>query len=63
MSLAEKQELLRRAVELIGQDELAGRIGVTTRLLEAWVRGDPAMPDGKLLVVAAILRDAADAEK
>ena len=63
MSLAAKQELLQRAVELVGRDELAERIGVSPKLLDAWINGDASMPDGKLLVVAAILKDAADSKK
>lgn len=35
--------------------ELVTHLGVSESLLDAWLRGDVATPDGKLLVVAAIL--------
>ena len=60
MSLAVKQQLLQRAVDLIGSDRLAGRMGVSEKLLAEWLRGDATMPDGKLLVLAAIVTEAAD---
>lgn len=60
MSQAEKQELLRKAVELAGQDELAGRLGVSEKLLDSCMHGDVAMPDGKLFVLAAIVKQAAE---
>jgi hypothetical protein len=50
-----KQELLRRAVDLVGHDELALRLKVPGPLLEAWIRGVSSMPDRKLIQLAKIL--------
>jgi DNA-binding transcriptional regulator YiaG len=63
MSQAEKQDLLRKAVELVGQDEFTGRMGVSEKLLDSWMHGDVAMPDGKLFVLAAIVKQAAQEKK
>ena len=54
-----KKELLKRAVELMGRDHVAARLGVPGASLDAWIRGDVTMPDGKLLVLAAVLNEAA----
>lgn len=50
-----RQELLRKAVKLIGQEELAAKLGVPTHLLDAWVNGKAAMPDRKLVQLANVL--------
>jgi hypothetical protein len=50
-----RQELLQRAAELIGRDELAARLKVPTHLLDAWMGGQAAMPDRKLILLANIL--------
>jgi len=50
-----RQELLRRAVNLIGHDELALRLKVPPPLLDAWIRGVSSMPDRKLILLANIL--------
>ena len=63
MSFSKKQQLLERAVELVGRQQLAGRMGIPETLLSAWVSGDVTMPDGKLLVLAAILDEAAKIRK
>jgi len=47
--------LLRRAADLVGQGELAVRLKVPDSLLEAWINGHAAMPDRKLIALAAIL--------
>lgn len=52
---ATKRELLRRAARLYGADNLAAQLGVSEMTLDAWVRGEAAMPDGKLLVLASLL--------
>ena len=50
-----KQELLRKAVRLIGRDELAQKLGVPTHLLDAWMNGQASMPDRKLVQLANVL--------
>jgi hypothetical protein len=62
-SLTKKQDLLRRAEELMGRDRLAKRLGTAPAMLEAWMRGDVTMPDGKLLDLAAALAELADHRK
>jgi len=63
MSLTTKQQLLQRAVTLMGRDHLAARLGIPETLLDAWIRGDVTMPDGKLLVLAAVLDEVARPKK
>ena len=50
-----KQELLRRAATLVGVENLAIALRVQPSLLEAWMTGQAAMPDRKLIVLAAFL--------
>lgn len=50
-----KQSLLRRAVDLVGQQELARLLNIPESIVEAWIRGDATMPDGGLLNLATIL--------
>lgn len=58
-----KRHLLQRAMELMGRDQLAARLGISETLLDAWIRGDVTMPDGKLLVLAAVLDEIAKSKK
>jgi DNA-binding transcriptional regulator YdaS (Cro superfamily) len=58
-----KQRLLERAGKLVGRDELARRLNVPSTLLEAWLRGDVTMPDGKLMQLARVLDDVSREEK
>ena len=44
-----RQELLRKAVTLIGREELAVKLGVPAHLLDAWINGKASMPDRKLV--------------
>jgi len=50
-----KQELLRKAVRLIGREDLAVKLGVPTHLLDAWINGQASMPDRKLVHLADVL--------
>jgi transcriptional regulator with XRE-family HTH domain len=50
-----KKKNLQRAAGLLQRSQLASRLGVSDSQLDAWLRGDLTMPDGKLLVLAAIL--------
>lgn len=59
MEKTAKQELVRRCAELMGREQLAARLGVSTALLEAWIRGDVTMPNGQLLPLAASLNQLA----
>lgn len=47
-----KQQLLRRAVEIAGLDEVAGALKAPPNLVEAWMNGHASMPDQKLLILA-----------
>jgi DNA-binding transcriptional regulator YdaS (Cro superfamily) len=60
---ATKQQLLERAGKLVGRDELARRLNVPSTLLEAWLRGDVTMPDGKLMQLARVLDNISREEK
>ena len=50
-----KQQLLRRAVDLAGLDEVAAALKVPGHLVEAWISGHAFMPDRKLLALADFL--------
>ena len=50
-----KRLLLNRAVALFDGASLARRLNVPLTLLEAWIRGDVSMPDGKLMDLARVL--------
>ena len=63
MTLAKKRQVLQRAAELMGRDQLAERLGTPETQLDVWIRGQAAMPDGKLFVLAAILDKVAAAKK
>jgi hypothetical protein len=58
-----KQRLLRKAADLIGQEELAVRLRVPTPLLDAWRRGLATMSHGKLLLLADLLHKLAKGKK
>jgi hypothetical protein len=55
MSMVAKKQLLQRAAEVVNRSELVSRLGISDSLFDAWLRGDLTMPNGKLLVLAAIL--------
>jgi DNA-binding transcriptional regulator YdaS (Cro superfamily) len=63
MSPIRKQQLVQRAAELMGRDQLAMRLGISESLLDAWIRGDVTMPDGNLLILGAIVEKVASAKK
>ncbi|HEY7765811.1 MAG TPA: hypothetical protein VIB38_12540, partial [Aestuariivirgaceae bacterium] len=50
-----KQEIVRRAVELVGHVELAEQLAVPSWVVEAWVCGGIEMPDSKLMDLAFFL--------
>jgi hypothetical protein len=52
---SKKQELLRNAANLMGHEELAGRLKVPVRVLDAWMNGQASMPDRELKALADIL--------
>ena len=55
-----RQRLLQRAAKLLGEDQLAVRLGVTPQTLDVWLRGLASMPDRKLLELAALLDEFSD---
>jgi hypothetical protein len=50
-----RQQLLQRAVELVGKKDLAIRLGVTQGVLEGWMTGHLLMPDRKFLAICDFL--------
>ncbi|HZO03262.1 MAG TPA: hypothetical protein VFB93_18860 [Burkholderiales bacterium] len=55
MEWTNKQRLLHQAAELVGRSDLAKGLGVSEEDLDAWMRGEGAMPDGKLRPLADFL--------
>lgn len=58
-----KQQVLQQAVTLLGMENVAASLKVSTRLLESWLRGDGSVPDNKLLALAAELVKFAEPKK
>lgn len=58
-----KQELLRRAVDFAGLHDVARALAASPELVEAWMTGQPSMPDGKLLMLAAFLESQASPKR
>jgi DNA-binding transcriptional regulator YiaG len=50
-----KQVLLKRAADLIGQQNLAARLKVPVALLQAWMAGHGTMPDRTLSLLVDFL--------
>src|SRR5262245_42829095 len=48
-------QTLAKAAALIGQPQLAAQLNVTESVLDDWMQGRTAMPEGKLFLLAAIL--------
>ncbi len=48
---------MRRAAEICGEDQLARRLGVTTRTVRFWMSGMAVPPGDVFLKVADILGD------
>lgn len=57
MAETAKQQVLRKAADLIGPAELAALLKVPMTTLDAWVRGEATMPDRKLRMLGEILDD------
>lgn len=55
MSSDAKRGVLQRAAKFFDATELARRLNVSLALLEAWIRGDTTMPDGKWMDLARVL--------
>jgi hypothetical protein len=55
MSEPTKQDLLRRAMTLMGRELLAESLKCSPSLLDAWVSGKASMPDRTLVMLADIL--------
>lgn len=55
MSQTAKRALLEQAVSLLGRTNVATRLGVPETMLGAWMRGETPMPNGNMLVLAAML--------
>jgi hypothetical protein len=55
VSQTTKQQVLSKAVELGGLEEVASALNAPSRLVEAWVRGVAVMPDGHVSLLAEFL--------
>ena len=55
-----RQELLRKAADLLGRDELATGLKVPLDVLEAWMSGAGTMPARKLSALADLLDEASN---
>jgi len=55
MAETTKQNLLRRAVDLVGIEEVAVALKSPQELVQAWMSGHATMPDRKLLMLADFL--------
>lgn len=55
MAETTKQQLLRKAVELVGLAEVAAALKAQPSLVEAWMQGQASMPERKLLMLADYL--------
>lgn len=58
-----EREILERATTLMSRRELAECLRVPKGVLDAWVKGEGAIPSGKLLMLAVILDKLARAKK
>jgi hypothetical protein len=50
-----KQQIFRRAADLLTREEICLRLNEPPEVIEAWMRGHASLPDGKLLVLACVL--------
>lgn len=51
------QRVIASASDLLGREELAARLGVTAKVLEAWIAGRATMPSVKLRLLTIALAD------
>ena len=57
MAQTAKQEVLRKAADLVGREELAGLLKVPVTTLDEWLEGNASMPDRKRRMLGDILDD------
>lgn len=55
VSQSTKQQVLNKAVELGGLEEVAVALNAPSRLVEAWLRGVAVMPDSHVPLLAEFL--------
>jgi hypothetical protein len=60
---ARKQDLLRRAADLMGLDELALGLKVSRSMLDAWISGRLSMPNRKLTALGDLLDEVSSPTK
>jgi DNA-binding transcriptional regulator YiaG len=51
------QRVIASASDLLGREELAGRLGVDAKVLESWIAGRTAVPGVKLRLLTIALAD------
>ena len=49
------QQLLRKAVDTVGLEDVAFALKAPPALVQAWIQGVASMPDAKLLMLADFL--------
>jgi hypothetical protein len=55
MSEQTKQDLIRRAVDLAGIEEVSAALKSAPSLVDAWAKGQASLPDRKLLLLTDFL--------
>lgn len=55
-----KQQVLRKAADLVGREQLAVLLKVPKTTLDAWLEGQATMPDRKLRMLGDVLDDMTD---
>jgi DNA-binding transcriptional regulator YiaG len=55
-----KQQVLRKAADLVGREQLAVLLKVPKTTLDAWLEGQASMPDRKLRMLGDVLDDMTD---
>lgn len=63
MATDSKQALLCKAADLIGRDQLASGLKISSALLDAWMSGQASMPDRKLSALADLLEEISNSPK
>lgn len=57
MSETTTQRLLASASDLLGREQLAARLGVNDKVLEAWISGHATVPGVKLSLLTIALAE------
>jgi hypothetical protein len=55
-----EQDLIRRAVTLVGMEEISAALKAPPSLVDGWMKGEASVPHGKLLLLTDFLIKYAD---